>query len=65
MLNSVCKQLRLEINFSSRRMSRRCLYAMAKSRWQIENQASTIPRTATDLSISAITTSAACSWSGC
>jgi len=25
-------------NFSSRRMSRRCLYAMAKSRWQIENQ---------------------------
>ena len=25
-------------NFSSRHMSRRCLYAMAKSRWQIENQ---------------------------
>jgi hypothetical protein len=25
-------------NFSSRRISRRCLYAMAKSRWQIENQ---------------------------
>jgi len=25
-------------NFSSRRMSRRCLYAMAKSRWQIENE---------------------------
>lgn len=25
-------------NFSSRRLSRRCLYALAKSRWQIENQ---------------------------
>jgi DDE family transposase len=25
-------------NFSSHRLSRRCLYAMAKSRWQIENQ---------------------------
>ena len=25
-------------SFSARRMSRRCFYAMAKSRWQIENQ---------------------------
>jgi hypothetical protein len=25
-------------NLPSRRISRRCLYAMAKSRWQIENQ---------------------------
>ena len=25
-------------NFSSQQMSRRCLYAMAKSRWKIENQ---------------------------
>jgi DDE family transposase len=25
-------------NFSSRQISRRCLYAMAKSRWQIENE---------------------------
>jgi hypothetical protein len=53
-------------NFSSRQISRRCLYSMAKSRWHIEKtKVSTMPRTAMDSSIFATTTSAACSWYGC
>jgi len=54
-------------DLSSRRISRRCLYHMAKSRWHIENEGfnDAIIRIVMDWSISATTTSAACSSSGC